>query len=121
MSGSTAPREHLANERTHLAYVRTAVSLVSLGITVNRFSIYLREKDLLAPERPRRLLHDTEQVGLGMVVFGFGLMVLALFRFRRVEREIDANQFVSNRAMVELITLVALIGGALSLLWLFRR
>ena len=120
MSDTAHTSEHLANERTHLAYIRTSVSLVSLGITVNRFSIYLREKEMI-PAQPRRLLHDTEQVGLGMVLFGFFIMVLALFRYRRVERDIDAEHFRPNRTMVELMTLSALVGGALGLLWMFRR
>ena len=38
--------EHLANERTYLAYLRTAISLISFGITINRFSIYLVQSKL---------------------------------------------------------------------------
>jgi uncharacterized membrane protein YidH (DUF202 family) len=33
--------DHLSNERTYLAYLRTGVSLMSFGIAINRFSIFL--------------------------------------------------------------------------------
>lgn len=38
-------RTHLGNERTHLAYLRTTVSLIGFGITINRFSTYLIQND----------------------------------------------------------------------------
>jgi inner membrane protein YidH len=114
--------EHLANERTHLAYLRTSFSLISLGITVNRFSLYLMQQDAM-PSTSRRghLLAGTEQVGLGMVLFGFAVMSLALYRYHTVEKEIDRDDYRPNRKMVELITLAALVGGAVSIVWLFRR
>jgi len=45
---STRAREHLANERTLLAWVRTAVALMGLGFVVARFGLFLRQ---LAVER----------------------------------------------------------------------
>src|SRR5262245_385018 len=70
--------EHLANERTYLAYLRTSISLISFGITINRFSLYLIQSDKV-PERA--LSHwamvDVGRVGFGMVVFGLLLMIWA--------------------------------------------
>ena len=36
VTGGTGAREHLANERTLLAWVRTGVSLISFGLVVQR-------------------------------------------------------------------------------------
>src|SRR4051794_32750206 len=73
--------DHMANERTHLAYLRTAISLISLGITVNRFSIYLKQHDTL-PASPRiDVLGGTAMAGAGMVVFALALMLVALHRY----------------------------------------
>lgn len=114
--------EHLANERTHLAYLRTAFSLISLGITVNRFSLYLmQQNELPSTSRRGHLLAGTEQVGLGMVLFGFAFMALALYRYHTVEEEIKRDDYRPNRKMVELLTVAALIGAAVSIIWLFRR
>ena len=42
---------HLANERTFLAYLRTAVSLMSFGIAINRFSFFLIESNAMPGSR----------------------------------------------------------------------
>lgn len=57
--------EHLANERTHLAYMRTAIAVISLGITMNRFSRYLTETEHIERSGPLDLLRSTSQIGLG--------------------------------------------------------
>ena len=114
--------EHLANERTHLAYVRTAISLISLGITVNRFSLYLKQHDTL-PRAPERvdLLGGAAVAGLGMVIYALVLMLLALHRYRAVERAIDRDTFHSDRGLVTLLTVSVVLAAAGGILWMFRR
>ena len=82
--------EHLANERTYLAYLRTSISLISFGITINRFSIYLVQSKLL-PERhlPTWDLIGVSRIGFGMVIFGLGLLVWAALHSTHVSRAID--------------------------------
>ena len=112
--------ERLANERTHLAYVRTAVLLIALGVVANRFSLVLLENGRL--DRPRRslaILGGTRHAGLGMVVYGLILLGAALYRYHRIEQAIDGFEHRPNRVMVTAVTVVALVGGALSMLWMF--
>ncbi|HEX4467899.1 MAG TPA: DUF202 domain-containing protein [Gemmatimonadaceae bacterium] len=114
--------EHLSNERTHLSYIRTAIFLVSLGITLNRFSLYLIEgAGPDAARRPMGLLRDTKQIGMGMVLYGFLLVVLALHRYLRVDRAIDRLDYKPQRFLVEGLTLTSLFVGALSVIWMFLR
>lgn len=51
-TGSTA-RDHLASERTFLAWLRTGLGFIALGIAIERFS-QLDLKELLKPLRPPR-------------------------------------------------------------------
>jgi putative membrane protein len=113
--------EHLANERTHLAYLRTAISLISLGVAVNRFSLYLQQHDEL-PTRTARvtLLGGTASAGFGMVVYGLALMLVALHRYRSVDQAIDADRYHSDRPVVELLTVSVVVGAAAGILWMFR-
>ena len=114
--------EHLSNERTHLAYMRSAISLVSLGITLNRFSLYLIESPALDRSvRATRLLDNAEQVGAGMVLYGFLLMVLSYHRYQRVDAAIDALDYHPQHGTVSVVTLTAMFMGALSLIWIFLR
>jgi putative membrane protein len=112
--------DHLANERTHLAYMRTAIALISLGVTINRFSIYLQQHDEL-PSRPtRELLGGTASAGFGMVVYALVLMLLALHRYRAVDEAIDRGVYHPDRPIVELLTVSVVIGAAAGILWMFR-
>jgi putative membrane protein len=80
---SAAVRDHLANERTLLAWQRTALALVGLGFVVDRFAFEgSTDKALLGTV-----------VGLGMIVAG-GLAAFAgVYRFVRVERQIDTDSY----------------------------
>jgi putative membrane protein len=113
--------EHMANERTHLAYLRTGISLITLGITVNRFSLYLQQHDAL-PSQPERvrLLGGTASAGVGMVVFALLLMLIALHRYRAVDEAIDRGTYHPDRPIVELLTVSVIIGAAAGILWMFR-
>ena len=114
--------EYLSNERTHLAYILTALWLISLGITVNRFSIYLAEYGGLdVSERPLRILRDTKEIGFGMVIYGFAVMAFAMHRYLKVDRAIERLDYKPTRALVKAFTLSALFLGALSLIWMFLR
>ncbi len=42
-SNSNRARDHLANERTFLAWVRTGAAIVVFGFAIGRFSIALRQ------------------------------------------------------------------------------
>ena len=114
--------EQLSNERTHLAYLRTAISLISLGITVNRFSLYLKQHDSL-PSRPGRgdLLGGTASAGLGMVIYALVLMLVALHRYRAVERAIVHGTDHSDHALVMLVTFSVILAGVGGILWMFPR
>lgn len=112
--------EHLANERTYLAYLRTAISLISFGITINRFSIYLVQSKLLTERSlPRFDLIGVSRVGFGMVIFGLGLLVWAALHASHVSRAIDDGTYRPSLLSAWIITAVVLLGGGLSLIWIF--
>jgi uncharacterized membrane protein YidH (DUF202 family) len=83
-TGSTA-RDHLASERTFLAWLRTGLGFIALGIAIERFS-QLDLKDLLEPlrpppqdgqdaDKPSPRVHDEPQKEQSQVIVG-SLMAL---------------------------------------------
>src|SRR3989442_13820861 len=65
--------EHLDNERTFLAWVRTNVALISLGIVLARLS-----PSLSAAGAGNAGRFTAEKVPLGIVLVGFGTLVTVL-------------------------------------------
>jgi putative membrane protein len=114
--------EHLANERTYLAYLRTSVSLISFGITINRFAIFLIQSNRV-PERAseRWDMVTVSRLGFGMVVFGLFLLIWAGIHFSKVSRGIDRGDYRPSQLSAWVITIGVLVAGAISLIWLFPR
>jgi putative membrane protein len=99
--------EHLANERTFLAWVRTSVSIMSLGFVVAKFGVWLRELATRFVGRAPNP-HSGLSAPVGAAIIGFGglMAVLAAWRFRTVNREIEAGRVIVDRGLVMLITVV---------------
>jgi putative membrane protein len=115
-------RTHLANERTHLAYLRTAVSLISFGITLNRFAVFLEQQGTLVPgQGTHAMLHDTSNIGYGMVILGLAVVLWSFYRYWHVNRDIARGNFRPlSRSVIAYTVLLLLLGGS-SAVWLFRN
>ncbi len=99
--------ERLANERTFLAWVRTSVSIMSLGFVVAKFGLWLRE--LATRLAPRATMHGSGfagPIGMGMIAFGGALALLAAWRFHVVNRQIERGQVSVDRGVVALVAIV---------------
>jgi putative membrane protein len=115
-------RDHLANERTFLAYLRTSLSLLSIGISINRFSLYLLEKNTIPTGTGiRTTLVGAEQLGIGMVVIGLVLLVYGIVRFSQMNREIEAQTYRPNIAAMWILSGIILVGAIGGSLLLFSR
>jgi putative membrane protein len=94
-----AIRDHLANERTFLAWVRTAVTFIGLGFAVDR---------LVPVDAWGQLL------GLVLVAVGGGMMLPAVLSFRRTSRAIAVGGY-SPPVLTSTVIAAIVVGGALAL------
>ncbi|QRV77552.1 hypothetical protein RhiJN_05567 [Ceratobasidium sp. AG-Ba] len=116
-SGSVA-RDHLANERTWLAYVRTSLTIASTGVAlVQLFTISAQQVNdpILLSGKLQRFARP-----LGAVIVVIGLVVLALGvnRYFRIQHALTVNQFPPARKTVAFIStvlaaIVAIVFGVL--------
>lgn len=101
--------DHLANERTFLAWVRTAISVIAFGFVVERFGLLLRE---LGSKTPLFLsTHISSVVGVTLTVLGVVIMIVALSNFLQVRHSIDEEHFHPSALYAIVLTvLVSIIG-----------
>jgi putative membrane protein len=109
--------EHLANERTILAWIRTAIAVMTLGVAINRFSLFLIEFGHAVPGGRAANIH-AEELGIGLVVLGVIMMVGAIWHYLDVARAIDQENYRPSRLKIVLASLAVLILGGTSMVWL---
>ena len=108
-------RNHLANERTFLAWVRTGIGVVVFGFAIGRFGIALREFFQLQGHAPRT---TGLSVWFGMASIALGVLLIlgGLLRYHQTRREIEEGQFKAAGLMVNLVgVLTALVGVGLAI------
>ena len=109
--------EHLANERTILAWIRTAIAVMTLGVGINRFSLFLVEFSHVVPGGRTENLH-AEQLGIGLVVLGVLIMLGAIWHYLDVAKAIDEGTYRPSRLKIVLASLAVVVFGGSSLAWL---
>lgn len=109
--------DHSANERTYLAWVRTAISVMAFGFLLERFDIFLlfTSRAAVTATKVAEGLHTraSQWLGLGLLLVGALMIVGATLRFYRNRRLIeaaDASMYGDSwvaRAMAVLLVLMA--------------
>ncbi|MEG5066531.1 DUF202 domain-containing protein [Microcoleus sp. B3-A4] len=115
-------REHQANERTFLAWLRTSIGLIGFGLAIARFSLFLRQfqATVTQQEVSSPPFFNSETLGLSLVVFGIAVIPLAAWRYNRVFWQIERGDYRPNRVLVWIMTGTVMILGTLTiplLLW----
>ncbi len=110
-------REHQANERTFLAWLRTAIALIGFGFAIARFGLFLRQLQAAVTQRetPSHTLFSSENLGVSLVIVGIITIALAAWRYNRVFWQIERGNYQPNRLVVWLLTAVVIILGTLSI------
>jgi putative membrane protein len=95
-----AVRDHLANERTLLAWQRTALTVVGIGFLVDRFALGSAGPSVVG-----------SVLGAALIALGALASVVGAYRFVRTEREIDTQTY-RPAILAHLALTVAVAGGA---------
>lgn len=86
--GGTEIREHLANERTLLSWVRTGVSLISIGLVVERAGALTDAARMKVGSTS-----SSELFGLALALLGALTLVIGTVQFLSNRRRISSGDF----------------------------
>ncbi|MGA8298277.1 MAG: DUF202 domain-containing protein [Terriglobales bacterium] len=107
-------RDHLANERTFLAWVRTGIATIIFGFAIGRFSIALREF-LRVEGRGSATSGVTAWLGVISIIGGVLLILAGLSRYRRTRVQLDQDAFEPAGFVIDIVSyLLGLFGLALA-------
>jgi putative membrane protein len=109
-SNPNRARDHLANERTFLAWVRTGVATIIFGFAIGRFSVALREFMKLQGYTSVTPGFTT-WLGIISAVGGVLLLLAGLGRYRKTRMQLDSNTFEPAGFVVDLVSYLLAIFG----------
>jgi putative membrane protein len=102
-----AVRDHLANERTLLAWQRTALGVIAIGFLLDRFALDDGGSTLAG-----------SIAGIALVILGAAVSAVGAYRFMRTEREIDTQTYHPALLAHLLLTTAIVVAAALLALFL---
>ena len=110
--------DHLANERTFLAWVRTAIAMMGFGFILVKFSIFLKQISLASENHLLSHVQNGQSGLTGVLLVGAGVVVLILsyINYLRIKKQINSNSYVGNNIML-LILAVMLISLSIFLIY----
>ena len=109
--------DHMANERTFLAWIRTSIGIMAFGFVVEKFAFFIKHISAflgksIAHEPSMSSVGYSSIFGIVLVAFGALMGVLAFIRYKKVEREIDEDTYRPSLLLDILITLLVIGMGA---------
>ena len=111
-ANSNRATDHLANERTFLAWVRTGAAIVVFGFAIGRFSIAMRQLTALQGHTVRTAGMSV-WLGSFTILAGLALVVAGLVRYRKTRVQLEAGTFEPAGFVLDLITILTVVFGLL--------
>jgi len=113
------PGDHLANERTFLAWIRTSIALMGFGFVIVKFALFIRQVSIALGDKistpPKGY---SAIIGVAMVAMGAIMATLAYLRYRNIEKQLNDNNYFPSKLLSLLLTIAILIGSILLVLYL---
>lgn len=99
------PSDHLANERTFLAWIRTSIGIMAFGFVVVKFSLFVKQISLILGKET--IIHQTSYSGiLGIVLVAVGTVtsVLSYMRYKQSEKQLNAGYYKHSSLLITVLT-----------------
>lgn len=106
-------RDHLANERTYLSWMRSGIALLGFGVLIVRIRIL---RPPLAPTAPG----NGWKLGVAFSLVGLLSLALATWHYFEVRHDIEKDTYAPPDRWVALSSLVLISLGAFVVLYVFQ-
>ena len=123
---SSHARDHMANERTFLAWIRTSIGIMAFGFVVEKFALFIKQIALLLGKSHSQILPDTSHslqgyssiFGVFLVALGVLICLLAFIKYKKVEKQIEGDTYQPSILLNVMLTLSVLLIGVFLVVYL---
>lgn len=113
------PSDHLANERTFLAWIRTSIGIMAFGFVVVKFSLFVKQVSLiLGKENVIQNRGYSAVVGIVLVAVGTVTSVLSYLRYRQTAKQLNDGNYRHSSLLITVLTAFIFLVSALLIAYL---
>ncbi|WP_291097766.1 MULTISPECIES: YidH family protein [unclassified Flavobacterium] len=98
-------REHLANERTFLAWMRTSIGIMAFGFVVVKFALFVKQVSMMLGKE--NIIHSKGYsgiIGIVLVAVGTVTSILSYIRYRQTEKQINEGYYTHSSLLITMLT-----------------
>lgn len=114
---TVSPGDHLANERTFLAWIRTSIAVMAFGFVVVKFALFIKQISVVLAGKVI-LPGKGYSASIGIILVGIGavMALMAFLRYRETERQLLNRNYKPSYTLLLMMT-VAIIGMSVMLIY----
>ena len=115
------PSDHLANERTFLAWIRTSIGIMAFGFVVVKFSLFVKQISMILGKET--VIHQTGYSGiLGIILVTVGTMtaVLSYVRYKQSKSQLNTGNYKHSSILITVLTSFILLVSILLIAYLVK-
>lgn len=125
-SRNSYAKDHMANERTFLARIRTSIGIMAFGFVVEKFALFIKQIALLLgtshsstiPNASLFLQGYSSIFGVFLVALGVLICLLAFIKYKKVEKQIEDEAYRPSMLLDIMLTLSVLLIGIFLVIYL---
>lgn len=118
---STNIREHLANERTFLAWMRTSIGIMAFGFVVVKFALFVKQISMMLGKAS--LIHSTGYSGIvGIILVSVGTItaILSFVKYKRTEKQLNEGNYKYSSLLITLLTIFIFLISVFLIVYLIK-
>jgi uncharacterized membrane protein YidH (DUF202 family) len=118
-------KDHMANERTFLAWIRTSIGIMAFGFVIEKFALFIDKisyflgKSNIQEVAPRSSGYSSI-FAIVLVALGAGMGAMAFIRYKKVEKEIEEDTYRPSLILDILLTMLIIAIGIFLAMYLIH-
>ncbi|HEX9980987.1 MAG TPA: DUF202 domain-containing protein [Flavobacterium sp.] len=110
--------EHLANERTFLAWIRTGIGIMAFGFVAVKFSLFVNQISPTLLKGSADITSGSDYVGIGLVAAGALTTLLSYIRYRQTINLLREGKYQYSTILVTVLTAAVFLMSILLVVYL---
>ena len=118
---TTNIREHLANERTFLAWMRTSIGIMAFGFVVVKFALFVKQISMMLGKE--NLIHSTGYSGIvGIILVSVGAVtaILSFIKYKQTEKQLNEGNYKYSSLLITLLTVFIFLISVFLIVYLIK-